>query len=126
MGYLDQYSLVSCLLDISEDTNTSVVIDIVGFEVLGIITPDTLDGATNNVTPQIAAGIGNDPTNETFYTPLTNAGAAITWWENIGTDEWLQVPQSIAPVVGARLRLEFSEAEDADRQFYVVLRALAH
>ncbi len=118
MDYLGQYSLVECLLDISEDANTSEVIDIVGFEVIGIITPDALDDSANDITPQIDPGTG------TFYTPLTNAGAAITWWENVAVDEWLQVPQSIAPVVGARLRLEFSATEDADRQFYVVLRAL--
>ena len=118
MDYLGHYSFVRALLDISEDADTSEIIDIIGFEVLGVITPGALDGATNNITPQI------DPGNGTFYTPLTNAGAAITWWENIGTDEWLQVPQSIAPVVGARLRLQFSETEAADREFFVILRAL--
>lgn len=118
MGYLNRFITRVALLDIMVDADTSLVIDILGFEVLGIITPDTLDGASNNVTPQI------DPGNGTFYTPLTNAGAAITWWENVGTDEWLQVPQSIAPLVGARLRLEFSETEDADREFLVVLKAL--
>lgn len=120
MDYLGQYSLVDALVDQSEDDDLSEVIDIVGFEVLGIITPDTLDGAANDITPQIDPGTG------TFYTPLTNAGAAITWWENVAVDEWLQVPQSIAPVVGARLRLSLSAGEAADRRFKVVLRALAH
>jgi len=106
------------LLDQSEDDNTTEVVDINGYEVLGIITPGTLDGATNDITPQI------DPGSGTFYTPLTNAGAAITWWDNVGTDEWLQVPQSISPVVGARLRLELAETEAADRVFLVVLRKL--
>jgi hypothetical protein len=118
MGYLNRFVTRVALLDITVDDDTSLVVDILGFEVLGIITPDTLDGASNNATPQI------DPGNGTFYTPLTNAGAAITWWENIGTDEWLQVPQSISPLVGARLRLEFSETETADRKFLVVLKAL--
>ncbi len=118
MGYLSRFITRVALLDISEDADTSLIVDILGYEVLGIITPDTLDGATNNVTPQI------DPGNGTFYTPLTNAGAAITWWEGIGTDEWLQAPQSISPLVGARLRLEFSETEAADREFIVVLQAL--
>jgi hypothetical protein len=118
MGYLNRFITRVALLDISEDADTSLVVDILGFEVLGIITPDALDGSSNNVTPQI------DPGNGTFYTPLTNAGAAITWWENVAVDQWLQAPQSISPLVGARLRLEFSETEDADRKFLVVLKAL--
>ncbi len=118
MDYLSRFVAKRALLDISEDTNTSLVIDIQGYEVIGVITLAALDGATNDITPQI------DPGQGTFYTPLTNAGAAITWWENVAADEWLQVPQSISPVVGARLRLEFAEAEDADREFWVVLKAL--
>lgn len=118
MGYLDRYAIKNIVLDISEDANTSQIIDIQGYELIGIITPAALDGATNDITPQI------DPGNGTFYTPLTNAGAAITWWENVAADEWLQVPQSTSKIVGARLRLEFSETEDADRTFLAVLVAL--
>src|SRR3990167_4075404 len=118
MGYLDRCILKRILLDISVDDNTSEVIDIQGYELVGIITPAALDGATNDITPQI------DPGSGTFYTPLTNAGSAITWWENVAADEWLQAPQSISPLVGARLRLGFSEAEAADRVFLAVLVAL--
>lgn len=118
MGYLDRYAIKNIVLDISEDANTSQIIDIQGYELIGIITPAALDGVTNDITPQI------DPGNGTFYTPLTNAGAAITWWENVAADEWLQVPQSTSKIVGARLRLEFSETEDADRTFLAVLVAL--
>lgn len=119
MGYLDRYAYRRALVDISEDDDLSLVVDIAGFEVLGIITPAALDGAANDITPEINPGTG------TFYTPLTNAGAAITWWENVGTDQWLQVPQSISPIVGAQLRLLLSAAETgADRAFLVVLRAL--
>src|SRR3990167_11238482 len=115
MGYLDRYVFKRILLDVSADANTSEAIDIQGYELVGIITPAALDGATNDITPQI------DPGNGTFYTPLTNAGSAITWWENVAADEWLQAPQSISKLVGARLRLAFSEAEAADRTFLAVL-----
>lgn len=118
MGYLNRFITRPALVDISDDDDLSVVVDIVGYEVLGVITPGTLDDSTNDITPQI------DPGNGTFYTPLTNAGAAITWWENVAVDEWLQVPQSISPIVGARLRLSLSAAEAADRLFLVVLKAL--
>ncbi len=118
-GLLGSYTFKRAVLTVADDDNTTAVIDISGFEVIGIITPAALDGATNDITPQI------DPGQGTFYTPLTNAGAAITWWENVATDEWLQAPQSISPLVGARLRLELSEAEAADRVFLVVLQKLA-
>ncbi len=118
MNYLSRFVAKPALVDISEDDDLSEVVDIQGYEVLGIITPDALDDSANDITPQI------DPGQGTFYTPLTNAGAAITWWENVAVDEWLQVPQSISPVVGARLRLSLSAAEAADRRFWVVLKAL--
>lgn len=116
--YLDQYIWSPALVDISEDDDLSEVIGITGYEVIGLITPAALDDSTNDITPEI------DPGSGTFYTPLTNAGAAITWWENVAVDEWLQVPQSISPIVGARLRLSLSAGEAANRTFLVLLKKL--
>ena len=123
MGYLDRAVFVPCLLDISEDANTSQPVAINGYEIIGVITPDTLDGGTNDID-----SIEIDPGNGTFYAPLGEDGAAIDIeMDNIGTDEYL----TLAPItvmrqklVGARARLQFSEAEDADRTFYLVLVAL--
>ena len=112
---LGRYAFKRLVLTVADDNNTTLTVDITGYEVIGVITPSTLDGGTNNLTPQIDPGTG------TFYTPLTNAGGSITWWENVGTNEWLQVPQSISPLVGALLRLELSETEAADRVFLAVL-----
>ena len=123
MGYLDRAVFVPCLLDISEDANTSQPVAINGYEIIGVITPDTLDGGTNDID-----SIEIDPGNGTFYAPLGEDGAAIDiQMDNIGTDEYL----TLAPItvmrqklVGARARLQFSEEEDADRIFYLVLVAL--
>ena len=108
----------SILLDITEDPNTSRVVSFNGYEIIAVICPATLDGTTNNITPQI------DPGNGVFYTPLTNSGGAITWWENVSASEYLQVPTLVAPLVGARIRLQFTEDEAADRTFLMVLKAL--
>ena len=123
MGYLDRAVFVACLLDISEDVDTSQPVAINGYEIIGVITPDTLDGGTNDID-----SIEIDPGNGTFYAPLGEDGAAIDiQMDNIGTDEYL----TLAPItvmrqklVGARARLQFSEEEDADRTFYLVLVAL--
>lgn len=106
------------LLDITEDVNTSQIVDINGYEVIAVIVPAVMDGTTNDIVPEI------DPGNGTFYTPLTNAGAAITWWENVAANEYLQVPTLPAPLVGSRIRLQLGEDEDADRAFILVLKAL--
>ena len=115
---LSRYAFKRVLLVQADDPNTTLDVDIAGYEVIGVIMPGTLDGASNNLTPQV------DPGSGTFATPLTNAGAAITWWENVSANEWLQAPQSIFPLVGARLRFQLSEDEDADRVFLVVLSAI--
>ncbi len=123
MGYLDRAIIVPCLIDESEDANTSQPVDIPGYEIIAVITPDTLDGATNDIN-----SIEIDPGNGTWYAPRGEDGAAIDiQMDNIGTDEYL----TLAPItvmrqklVGARARLQFSEDEDADRTFYLVLVAL--
>ncbi len=123
MGYLDRAITKKCLLDISEDDNTSQPVDIQGYEIIGVITPDALDGATNDID-----SIEIDPGNGTFYAPLGEDGAAIDiQMDNIAVDEYL----TLAPItvmrqklVGARARLQFSESEAADRIFYLVLVAL--
>ena len=112
---LGRYAFKRVELVQADDPNTTLPVDISGFEVLGVITPGVLDGSSNNITPQI------DPGNGTFYTPLTNSGGAITWWAAVAANEWLQVPQSIAPLVGARLRFQLAEDEDADRVFLLIL-----
>ena len=106
------------LLDITEDPNTSLAVSFNGYEIIAVICPAALDGSSNNITPQI------DPGNGVFYTPLTNSGVAITWWENVAANEYLQVPTLVAPLVGANIRLQFTEDEDADRAFLLVLKAL--
>ncbi len=124
MGYLDRTVIKKCLIDISEDDNTSQPVDIQGYEIIGVITPDTLDGATNDID-----SIEIDPGNDSFYAPKGEDGAAIDiQMDNIGTDEYL----TLAPItvmrqklVGARARLQLSEAEAADRTFYLVLVALS-
>lgn len=123
MGYLSRTVIVPCLLDISADTQISQPVAINGYEIIGVITPDTLDGASNDID-----SIRIDPGNGTFYAPLGEDGAAIDiQMDNIGTDEYL----TLAPItvmrqklVGARARLHLSEAEAADRTFYLVLVAL--
>ncbi len=123
MGYLDRAIFKECLLDITEDDNTSQPVDIQGYEIIGVITPDTLDGTTNDIN-----SIEIDPGNGSFYAPLGEDGASIDiQMDNIGTDEYL----TLAPItvmrqklVGARARLQFSESEAADRTFYLVLVAL--
>ncbi len=123
MGYLDRTVIKKCLIDKSEDDNTSQPVDIQGYEVIGVITPDTLDGTTNDID-----SIEIDPGNGQFYAPLGEDGAAIDiQMDNIGADEYL----TLAPItvmrqklVGARARLQFSESEAADRTFYLVLVAL--
>lgn len=123
MGYLDRAIIKACLLDISEDDDTSQPVDIQGYEIIGVITPAALDGATNDID-----SIEIDPGNGTFYIPLGDDGASIDiQMDNIAADEYL----TLAPItvmrqklVGARARLQFSEAEAADRTFYLVLAAL--
>ena len=123
MGYLDRTVIVKALLDITEDTNTTQPVDIPGYEIIGVITPAALDGSSNDID-----SIEIDPGNGTFYAPLGEDGAAIDiQMDNIGTDEYL----TLAPItvmrqklVGARARLQLSEAEDADRVFFLVLVAL--
>lgn len=119
MGYLNRFILKPALVDITEDDDLSEVVDMVGYELIGIITPDALDDTANDVTPQI------DPGNGTFYTPLNANGSAMTWWNNVSADEWLQVDTQKPPIVGARCRLSLSAAETGgDRKFWLVLVAL--
>lgn len=123
MGYLDRTVIKKCLIDITEDDNTSQPVDINGYEIIGVITPDALDGSTNDID-----SIEIDPGNGTFYAPKGEDGSAIDiQMDDIGTDEYL----TLAPItvmrqklVGARARLQFSESEAADRVFYLVLVAL--
>ena len=123
MGYLSRSVIKACLLDISEDADTTVDVDINGYEIIGVITPDTLDGGTNDIDL-----IEIDPGNGKFYAPLGEDGAAIDiQMDNIAIDEYLTLPALTVmrqKLVGARARLELSEDEDADRTFYLVLVAL--
>ena len=123
MGYLDRTVIVPCLLDVSDDNNTTQPVAINGYEIIGVITPATLDGSSNDID-----SIEIDPGNETFYAPLGEDGAAIDiQMDNFSVDEYL----TLAPItvmrqklVGARARLQLSEAEAADRVFFLVLVAL--
>ena len=123
MGYLSRSVIKACLLAVSEDADTTVAVDINGYEIIGVITPDTLDGGTNDIDL-----IEIDPGNGKFYAPLGEDGAAIDiQMDDIGTDEYLTLPALTVmrqKLVGARARLELSEDEDADRTFYLVLVAL--
>ncbi len=123
MGYLDRTVIVKALLDISEDADTTQPVEIQGYEIIGVIMPAALDGATNDID-----SIEIDPGNGTFYAPLGEDGSAIDiQMDDIAVDQYL----TLAPItvmrqklVGARARLQLSEAEAADRVFYLVLVAL--
>ncbi len=129
MGYLDRAIFRLALLDISEDDNQTQPTDIPGYEIIAVITPDTLDGATNTITT-----IEIDPGNGTFYVPADAEGAvlkATPWFAAFTVDEYLSVPAGIAvanggpgKLVGARARMPLGEAEAADRNFWLVLLAL--
>lgn len=119
MGYLDRYQLVNALVDIGVDDDLSEEFDMVGFEVVGIITPAALDGAANDVTLQI------DPGHGTFLEPMSANGSNLTWWNNVSANEYLQVDTGKPPLVGAKGRLSLSAAETGDdRLFRVLLVAL--
>ncbi len=123
MGYLDRAVIKLAFLDQSEDADTTQPTNIQGYEIIGVITPAALDGATNDID-----SIEIDPGNGKWYAPLGEDGAAIDiQMDNIGVDEYL----TLAPItvmrqklVGARARLQFSESEAADRIFFLVLVAL--
>ena len=106
----------SILLDVTEDANTSRVVSFNGYELIALIMPAALDGTSNNISPQI------DPGNGVFYTPLTNSGGAITWWENVSASEYLQVPTLVAPLVGARIRNMFTVDGAVYRRLLIVIK----
>lgn len=101
-------------LVVATDNNTTQAISILGFEIVAIITPATLDGATNDITFSI------DPGDGTFRLIRDASGSAIVLTD-VAVDEHLQVPKGNPPIVGSLLRLELSEAEAADRVFLVQL-----
>ncbi len=136
MGYLDRAIIRPALLDISEDDDLTQPTDIQGYEIIAVITPDALDGATNDIDH-----IEIDPGNGTFYEPLDNDGDGLlsVWFTDMGTDQYLSIPRELGrmggvaagteeegpgKLVGARARLHLSEGEAADRTFYLVLLAL--
>ncbi len=122
MGYLDRVIIKEALLDISEDDNTTQPTHIQGYEIIAVITPVALDGVTNDVN-----SIEIDPGNGTFYVPLNSAGTTPAFdMDDFEVDEYLQVKASVMEqkLVGARARLQLSEAEAADRTFWLVLQAL--
>ncbi len=127
MGYLDRAIIRPALLDISVDDNQTQPTDIQGYEIIAVITPDTLDGATNDI-----SSIEIDPGNGTFYEPQDNDGGDLpaVWFTDIAVDEYLALPAEVSgldgpgKLVGARARMPLSEAEAADRTFWFVLLAL--
>ena len=118
MGYLDSYTYRRAFLDVGTDADTTEVIDLNGYEVVAIGLPATLDDALNDITFDI------DPGDGTFRLLNDSAGAPVSI-DNLVAGEMIQVPSSNVPIVGARLRLQLSATEAADREFLVLLRALA-
>lgn len=128
---LDRYALKLARLDISESTTITQPTDIAGFEIIAVITPTALDDALNDIDQ-----IEIDPGNGIFYEPLDNDGGGLlaTWFTNMGVDQYLSLPIEVTDnggaedgprkLVGARARLVLSAAEDADRDFFLVLLAL--
>ncbi len=132
MAYLGKHINKLALLDVSEDTQITQPSDIVGFEIVAVVTPPALDGVSNDINR-----IEIDPGNGTFYQIRDNAGALILvdpWFLNVAADEYLVVPTEYrsptvdgpGKLVGARARLHLSEVEDADRNFFLILLALDH
>ena len=123
MGYLDRFAFKLALLDQSEDDDLTQPTEIQGYEIIGVITPASLDGSSNDID-----AIEIDPGNGTFYTVTGDDGAAIDFeMDDFAVNEWLTVPPITVmrqKLVGARARLNLSESEDADRNFYLVLVAL--
>lgn len=115
---LASYAFKRAVLDVSEDANTTIAIEIAGYRVVSVITPGTLDGATNDIQFSV------DPGDGTFRIVRDDAGTALEL-TNVGTNEHLLVPEGFPPIVGARLQLQLSEDEDADRVFLVQVVALS-
>ncbi len=114
---LSKYTMKRCLLDISEDANTTETVEFAGYELLGVATPATLDDASTNYTFSI------DPGDGTFRILQDDAGAPIIL-TGVTQAEIFQVQESKPPIVGARIRLQLSADEDADRVFQLLLRKL--
>jgi len=55
--YLDRYQYRIALVDISADDDLSVAVDLVGFELMGIVIPGAIDGdGTLDISIQIDPG----------------------------------------------------------------------
>ena len=121
---LSRYIYRPAKVTITEDDDLTAVVDISGYEVIGIVTPDTLTGGgTLDIDLEI------NPGNGSFYRVMNSAGTEAGQFANVDVDEMLLRPQLASnnpqvPIVGTQVRLALSAAQAADRAFLVLLVAL--
>ena len=119
--YLDRYQYRIALVDISADDDLSEAVDLVGFELMGIVIPAAIDGdGTLDISIQIDPGAKVSA----FYALMDDAGAAVSTFANVSASELLQVDAGQPPICGAKLKLSLSAAQTADREFGVMLKTL--
>lgn len=114
MGYLDSYITRRAFLDQGTDANTTEIVDIVGYEVVGVAMPAALDDALSEMTFEV------DPGDSVFREVNDDVGTPLTL-TNITQGQIYQVQEQKPPIVGARLRLQLNADEAADRVFFVML-----
>lgn len=122
--YLSKVAVPQALVDISEDDDLSEAVDIQGYRVVGVVTPDTLTG---NGTLDLILQVDPDGSG-TFYEVMDEAGqdfATAAVWQNVSVDELLQMEIARQThVVGAQAKLALSAGQAADRTFKLILVAL--
>ncbi len=122
--YLSKVAVPRVLVDISEDDDLSEAVDIQGYRVVGVVTPDTLTG---NGTLDLILQVDPDGSG-TFYEVMDEAGqdfATAAVWQNVSVDELLQMEIAREThVVGAKAKLALSASQGADRTFKLILVAL--
>jgi hypothetical protein len=114
---MKDYAWKIATIDISEDDDLSDAVNILGYEVIGVIVPTGWTAAS--VTFQI------DPGNGTFYLvsglTLTTPTAAQVTYLNAGV---LANPALVVCLTGANIKLVSSGAQGADRKVILMLREL--
>lgn len=116
-NYLSRNTFRAVELDITDSDTVTDAVDIQGFAVVAICTPAALTNLTSEVTFSV------DPGDGTFRSVVGDNGSALQL-NNVGIDEYIQVPEGNPPIVGAQLKLTLSAAEGADRTFLVILSAI--
>ncbi len=116
-NYLNRNTFRAVELDITDSDTITDAVDINGWAVVAICTPDALTNLDSEITFSV------DPGDGTFRSVVADNGTALTL-TNVGVDEYIQVQEGNPPIVGAQLKLTLSAAEGADRTFFVILSAI--